>query len=69
MEQLLKIKWVNVNVNILAATSDPIRPTTEQVPILALTWHETDNSVWPSSLKTLQLANTAIATTSLFPSI
>ncbi len=43
----LKIKCVQsrVNVNILASTSVPFRPTTVQMPNLALTRHETDNSV------------------------
>ncbi len=34
-----------VNVNVLASTSVPFRPTTVQVPNLALSWHETANSV------------------------
>ncbi len=39
-----------MNVNILAWPSVPFRPTTVQVPILALTLHETDNSVYVVSL-------------------
>ncbi len=44
----LKINCVHsrLNVNILASQSVPFRPTTVQVPNLALTWHETDNSAW-----------------------
>jgi hypothetical protein len=34
-----------VNVNILASKRVPLRPTMVNVPNLALTWHETDNSV------------------------
>ena len=47
MGHLLKIKCVHsrVNVNILASTSVPFRPTTVPVPNLALTWRETDISV------------------------
>jgi hypothetical protein len=44
---LLKIKCVysRVNVKILSSTSVSYRPTTVQVPSLALTRHETDNSL------------------------
>ncbi len=43
----MKIKYVHsrVNVNILALTSVLVRSTTVQVPNLALTLHETENSV------------------------
>ncbi len=43
----MKIKCVDsrVNVNILAS-SVPFRPTTVQVPNLALTRHDMDNSVY-----------------------
>ncbi len=34
-----------MSVNILSLTSVPFRPTTVQVPNLALIWHETNNSV------------------------
>jgi hypothetical protein len=46
MGHLLKIKCVDsrVNVNILAPTSVPFRPKTVQVPNLALTRHDIDNS-------------------------
>ncbi len=46
MVHLLNIKCIHfrVNVNILASTIVPVRPTAVQVPNLALTWHETGNS-------------------------
>ncbi len=48
MGHLLQIKYVHsrLNVNILASTNVPFRPTTVQMPNLALTWHETDNSAY-----------------------
>ncbi len=36
----------HMNVNILASTSVPFRPMMVQVPNLAQTWHELDNSVY-----------------------
>jgi hypothetical protein len=51
MGHLLKIKYVDsrVNVNILASTSVPFRPTMVQVPNLALTRHDMDNSAVSSA--------------------
>ncbi len=60
MGHLLKLKCLHsrLNVNILASTSISFRHTTVRVPNVALTWHDTNNSVdWnntPLSLKWVQ---------------